>query len=114
MEENRWQKPLSVALGILAVALLAAVFIRYLAVGERDALILEPVTLTANAHYDLIDLNNATEEELQALPGIGEALSARIVSWREENGPFRTPEDVMAVSGIGERTYEKIEPYITY
>ena len=114
MKENRWQIPLSIALGVLAAALLAAVIIRYLPVGERDALVLGPVTLTADAHYGLIDLNTATEEELQALPGIGEALSGRIVSWREENGPFRTREDVLAVSGVGERTYEKIEPYITY
>lgn len=62
----------------------------------------------------LLDLNLATAEELEALPGIGPTLARRMIDWRAENGPFRSREDVLAVRGIGEATYEKIAPYITY
>lgn len=48
-----------------------------------------------------LDLNAAAEEELTALPGIGEALARRIVEYREANGPFETVEDLTNVSGIG-------------
>jgi competence protein ComEA len=61
-----------------------------------------------------LDLNTATEEELEALPGIGPVLAERILDWRAENGPFQSAEDVMSVKGIGQATYEKIAPYITF
>ena len=48
-----------------------------------------------------IDLNRADEAELQALPGIGPALAARIVTWRTENGGFATVDDLESVPGIG-------------
>ena len=60
-----------------------------------------------------ININTAAAEELTDLPGIGPALAQRIVDYREENGPFETPEDIMDVSGIGEKTYEKFKDYIT-
>ena len=60
-----------------------------------------------------IDINRAEPWLLQALPGIGEVLAQRIVDYRSENGPFRTIEDLLKVSGIGEATFEKIKDYIT-
>lgn len=60
-----------------------------------------------------LDLNTASVEELETLPGIGPVLAERIVERRQELGAFRTREDVLSVYGIGEATYEKIEPYIT-
>ena len=59
----------------------------------------------------VVNLNTASASELTALPGIGETLAARIVEWREENGPFARVDQVMAVSGIGPATYERIRPY---
>lgn len=50
-----------------------------------------------------IDLNAATQAELETLPRIGPALAQRILDWREENGRFRSVEDLMAVPGIGEK-----------
>ena len=58
-----------------------------------------------------VNLNTASASELTALPGIGETLAARIVAWREENGPFDRVDQVMAVYGIGPATYERIRPY---
>lgn len=50
----------------------------------------------------LVDLNNADQAALETLPGIGPALAQRIVAWREENGGFRSVEDLLAVAGIGD------------
>lgn len=61
-----------------------------------------------------LDLNAASEEQLQELPGVGPVLAERIVAWRQANGPFTGPEDVMAVQGIGPATYEAIAPYIEF
>lgn len=58
------------------------------------------------------NLNTASEAELQRLPRIGPALAARIVAYRQEHGPFRRPEDVTNVRGIGEKTLEKLAPWI--
>lgn len=60
-----------------------------------------------------ININTATAEELTELPRIGDVTAARIVEWREENGPFATTEELMNVQGIGERVYERIRPHVT-
>jgi competence protein ComEA len=60
-----------------------------------------------------ININTASATELQALKGIGPALAERIVKYREDNGPFRKPSDIMNVDGIGWKTYEDIFGLIT-
>ncbi len=60
-----------------------------------------------------INLNTASPELLAELPGIGEALAARIVEYREKNGPFRASDEIMKVKGIGETTYRAIADLIT-
>lgn len=60
-----------------------------------------------------ININTADAEELTELPRIGEVTAARIVAWREENGPFSRVEELMNVPGIGERTFERIRPHVT-
>lgn len=62
----------------------------------------------------LLDLNDASEDELICLPGIGPVTAEAILARREELGAFRTREDVLSVPGVGEAAYEKLEPYITY
>jgi competence protein ComEA len=59
-----------------------------------------------------IDLNAATADELATLPGVGAAIAQRIVQWREQNGPFASVEDLMKVKGIGEKSLEKLRPYV--
>ncbi len=59
-----------------------------------------------------IDVNTADTETLELLPGIGPEKAAAIVAWREENGPFSQPEDLLEVSGIGEATLEEIRSLI--
>lgn len=60
----------------------------------------------------LININTATESELTALPGVGEATARAIVEERERGGPFSSPEDIMRVSGIGEKKYERMQGLI--
>ena len=60
-----------------------------------------------------ININTATAQELDALPGIGAKRAADIVADREANGPFRIPEDITRVPGIGEATLEGLIDYIT-
>jgi len=60
------------------------------------------------AAEDKVDINKATVAELTALPGVGEALAQRIVEYREKQGPFTAPEQVMNVRGIGEKSFEKL------
>lgn len=62
---------------------------------------------------DLVNVNTATLEQLETLPGIGEVLAQRIVDHRELHGPFRTVEDLLNVSGIGESRLEDLRPRIT-
>lgn len=59
-----------------------------------------------------IDINTATAEELTALPGIGEVLAGRIVSYREQYGFFLSTEELMDVAGISEKKYEAIKEYV--
>ena len=58
------------------------------------------------------NLNTASAQELQRLPRIGPALAARIVEYRRAHGPFRTPEQVTEVKGIGDKTLEQMRPWI--
>lgn len=59
-----------------------------------------------------LDINTATQQQLQMLPGIGEVLAQRIIAYREENGDFGTIEELMNVSGIGETKFAAIKPRI--
>ena len=60
-----------------------------------------------------VDLNTATAEELDTLPGIGESLARRIIAYREANGPFGSIEEIMEVSGIGEAKFAELKDRVT-
>lgn len=60
-----------------------------------------------------VNINTATQAQLQTLPGIGQARAEAIIADREANGPFRIPEDITRVSGIGQGILEGILDYIT-
>jgi competence protein ComEA len=60
-----------------------------------------------------ININSATAEELEALPSIGEVIAARIIAYREQNGPFRSVDDLIHVEGISDRTIDEIRNLVT-
>ena len=60
-----------------------------------------------------VNINTATKEELDALPGIGPVKAQAIIDYRNANGPFKTPEDIMKVKGIKEGEFAKIKDIIT-
>ena len=59
-----------------------------------------------------IDLNTATFQELQQLPGVGPVAANAITTFREKSGPFRRVEDLLAVKGFTKKRLEKLRPYI--
>ena len=60
-----------------------------------------------------ISLNSATATELEALPGIGPVLAARIVDWRTSHGPFASIDELDAIDGISAALITKIQPFVT-
>ncbi|HYM81070.1 MAG TPA: helix-hairpin-helix domain-containing protein [Candidatus Limnocylindria bacterium] len=59
-----------------------------------------------------LDLNRASERELESLPGIGRVLAARIVEHRLRHGPFTTPEELLGVRGIGPRLFARLRDQV--
>jgi competence ComEA-like helix-hairpin-helix protein len=84
---------------------------------HRQQLSAQPIVLTegdASGYEFTIDINTAAWEEIALLPGIGEQKARAIVSYREENGPFETAEDLTAVEGIGEKTAAAAAGYLNF
>ena len=61
----------------------------------------------------VVNINTAGVDELALLPRVGASVAQRIVDFREKNGRFKTVEDLMLVRGIGEKTFELIEPHVS-
>ena len=62
---------------------------------------------------EVININTATVDELIQLKRIGPSYAQKIIEYREQNGPFRPPEEIMLVKGIGQRTWEENMGHIT-
>lgn len=60
-----------------------------------------------------VNINAASAEQLSALPGIGAKLAARIVEHRQKAGAFKSVQELMTVKGVGEKNFEKLQPYLT-
>lgn len=75
---------------------------------KNDACITDSVKISGK-----VSINTATKEELMTLTGIGDSKAEDIIKYREENGPFKTIEDIKNVSGIGDSLFAKIKENIT-
>lgn len=60
-----------------------------------------------------VNLNSASAEQLQQVPGIGPATAKAIINFREKSGPFRRVEDLLAIRGISKQALERMRPYLT-
>lgn len=113
--KNPWEK--GFALALLAFALLLAGLFAWRNSGhglqvqaESGRAQTEPIGAAMSFP---LDLNEATPEQLQMLPGIGPVLAERIAAAREDKGGFAAIEELLEIEGIGEKTLEGIRAYVT-
>ena len=81
--------------------------------GSSSCWLLSPVGFRPGAASGKVNINTASEEELARLPRVGSTVAQRIVEFRKKNGKFERAEDLMLVSGIGDRTFDLIAPYVS-
>lgn len=61
----------------------------------------------------LVNINTATQTELETLPGIGPSIALKIINYRKENGKFSNVEELKNVNGIGDNKFEAMKKYVT-
>ena len=66
----------------------------------------------AAAKKNVVNLNQASADELARLPRVGPSLAGKIVAHREQHGPFKRAQDLMEVKGIGEKMFAILQPYL--
>ena len=103
-------------LTVIFLCVLAALFYRDSQVGQSGTYTFtteRTAQETVAPEPLLIDINTASAEELDQLPGIGAVIAQRIVDYRQANGSFASIEEIMEVKGIGESTFADIRDSIT-
>ncbi len=76
--------------------------------------VVKPAAATSPSNSSLLNLNTATQAEIELLPGIGPALASRIIEHRTARGSFKSITDLDAVSGIGPKMIERIKPLVRF
>ena len=71
------------------------------------------IVAKASPAVGVVNINTASATDLEALPGIGAKTAARIVEYRQKNGPFKKIEELMNVRGVGEKNFLKLKPQIS-
>lgn len=78
--------------------------------GQVESIVNTPETKSSS---NLVNINMANESELSTLPGIGPSKAQAIIAYRQEQGNFQTVDDLKNVTGIGDKTFEKLKEFIT-
>jgi len=92
----------------------ALAIVSLLAVAPRPA-VAQATSRSAKASttVGIVNINTASAADLEGLPGIGAKTAARIIEYRQKNGPFKKIEELMNVRGVGEKNFLKLKPQIT-
>lgn len=98
--------------GVCLVALVALLIVYWARLSGWGMRPVEIERLPQNKYAYRLDINTATWVEWAQLDGIGETLARRIIADREQNGPFRSVDDISRVRGIGPKTLENIRPWL--
>lgn len=78
----------------------------------ENFIIKESSSFNAQSNSQKVNINKATQTELETLPGIGPSIALKIINYRKENGKFKSIEDLKKVSGIGDNKFNQIKDYI--
>ncbi len=73
---------------------------------------ISPQKAPARAPATVVDINRASAEDFEKLPGIGPKLAQQIVAYRTKHGPFRRVEDLLIIKGIGTKKWKALRPYV--
>ena len=77
------------------------------------ALLVSVAVLAGSPAQGVVNINTATAEQLALLPHVGPSLAQRIVQFRKDNGNFKSTGELVAVRGIGEKSFARLKPYLT-
>ncbi len=102
-----------VLLGI-GIVILAGSFLRSHINSSRDVNIIKPLIDFGSTHQNEVNINTATQSELETLTGIGPKIAARILEYRSQNGLFDNSESLKKVKGIGDKKIQVLEHCITF
>ena len=95
---------------MIAIALVVAA----VAAGTHTIVARQAGSQTATpASGPVVNLNTATQAELEKLPGVGPATAKQILEYRQKNGGFKKVEELMNIKGIGEKSFLKLKPLVT-
>lgn len=100
-------------LAVTAMAVVPAAAARQEKAPQAPAAKSSPASKAAPVPTSPVNLNTATQAQLEALPGVGPKAAQRILEYRKQNGPFKKAEDLMNVKGFGEKTFLKLKPMLT-
>ncbi len=103
-------RPVSSTLAPFVIAMLLLTSASLAAAGQQE----KPAAARASAAPAApVNLNTATQAQLESLPGIGAATAKRILEYRQKTGSFKKIEELMNVKGIGEKSFLKLKPHVT-
>ena len=100
-------RALFVIVAVLAMAALPA------AAAQQKSPAAKPAARASAAPTTPVNINTATQEQLESLPGLGAKVAQRIIEYRQKNGNFKKVEDLMNVKGVGEKSFLKLKPMLT-